>query len=273
MSRHASSKPTGTQMPTTKKRESSSRIQYKRNFLTQVIVRIDFASPITIPKSGLKTSSMRKIAENFPIPEQRIAATRHIAVSESGVNETVAEKREWHFFGKNREKKLVITDDALFIEYKTYSSFVRLKDDFAVALEAFYKQFPETSIKRLGLRYVDKIEVPDGPPFDWSPYFEPHLLATFTLADDPKTLSRVFNVVEFNYGDTHLRFQFGMPNPDYPAPIRQKQFILDYDAYCTLLLSRDELDRYLDQFHEKIKSSFEEVITDDLRKLMGTLGD
>ena len=62
-----------------------------------------------------------------------------------------------------------------------------------------------------------------------------------------------------------------MPNPDYPAPIKQKLFVLDYDAYCNLLLSYSDIEQYITQFHDKIKLSFEQVISDALRKRMGLL--
>lgn len=259
-------------MSSAQKQAPITRGRYKRNFLSQVIVRIDFATPIELPKSGPSSALLNRIKQAFPIPEQKLKQTRHINVLESGVTETAAEKREWYFYGKNREKILHWNDEALSIEYKTYSTFEMLKEDFAAALEAFFKQFPETQIKRLGLRYIDSIEIQEGVPHDWKRFLTKPLLATFSLADDPSTITRVFNVIEFNYGDVNLRFQFGMPNPDYPARIRKKLFILDYDAYCTLLLGRDEIDRYLNQFHEKIKASFEEVITDDLRSVMGDAG-
>ena len=94
------------------------------------------------------------------------------------------------------------------------------------------------------------------------------LLGAFELPDRTEELSRVFEIVEFNYGDSQLRCQFGMPNPDYPAPIRRKLFVLDLDAYRTGLMDPDEVPDLLDDFHARIKEIFEQSITDGLRRLM-----
>ncbi len=105
-------------------------------------------------------------------------------------------------------------------------------------------------------------------PTDWSKYLHSDLLSGFKLADDKTTIARNFNVLEFNYGDMRMRFQYGMPNPDFPAAIKRKQYVLDYDAYCDQLLGKDEIAPQLTKFHNKIKASFEQVITDGLREVM-----
>lgn len=46
--------------------------------------------------------------------------------------------------------------------------------------------------------------------------------------------SRIFRgcfTVEYNFGEIYLKCQFGIANPDYPALIKRRQFILDIDAY------------------------------------------
>jgi uncharacterized protein (TIGR04255 family) len=113
---------------------------------------------------------------------------------------------------------------------------------------------------------VNKVELKETHPTEWGKYLNENLLGIFKLADDAKTIARAFHILDFNYGDSNLRFQYGMPNADYPAPIRRKSFVLDFDAYCTLVLSQEEIGTYLDRFHDKIKVAFEQVITDDLRK-------
>ncbi|MFZ0034865.1 MAG: hypothetical protein WAK60_07750 [Sedimentisphaerales bacterium] len=62
-----------------------------------------------------------------------------------------------------------------------------------------------------------------------------------------------------------------MFNPDYPAPIKKKIYTLDYDMYVTKLLGKTDIEQTLNRFHEKVNRSFEEVITDELRKIMEPL--
>jgi uncharacterized protein (TIGR04255 family) len=58
-----------------------------------------------------------------------------------------------------------------------------------------------------------------------------------------------------------------MHNPDYPAPIKKKTFILDYDAYTSGILGKDELDIYISQFHLAIQKLFEGSITEKFRTI------
>jgi uncharacterized protein (TIGR04255 family) len=59
-----------------------------------------------------------------------------------------------------------------------------------------------------------------------------------------------------------------MFNPDYPAPIKKKIYTLDFDMYATKILDKQDIEETLDRYHEKLKLSFEEVITDELRNIM-----
>jgi uncharacterized protein (TIGR04255 family) len=59
-----------------------------------------------------------------------------------------------------------------------------------------------------------------------------------------------------------------MPNPDYPARIRQKVFVLDLDAYTHSLVYITDVGRLLDDFHAAVQRYFEQSITENLRRLM-----
>jgi uncharacterized protein (TIGR04255 family) len=84
--------------------------------------------------------------------------------------------------------------------------------------------------------------------------------------DEIKSLARLFHVSVINFEESSLKFQFGLFNPDFPAPIKQKSFILDYDAAYFGLLDNSDVSASLDLFHNKIEEYFEKSITDGLRK-------
>ena len=67
-----------------------------------------------------------------------------------------------------------------------------------------------------------------------------------------------------------LKIQYGMNNPDYPALIRSKEFILDYDAFYEGSQDKESIIENLERFHSKIEDMFEKSITDELRKVMST---
>ena len=64
-----------------------------------------------------------------------------------------------------------------------------------------------------------------------------------------------------------------MFNPDYPASIKKKIYTLDYDMYVAKLLDKIDIGETIDRFHEEINRSFETIITDELRKIMGPLDE
>jgi uncharacterized protein (TIGR04255 family) len=59
-----------------------------------------------------------------------------------------------------------------------------------------------------------------------------------------------------------------MHNPDYPAPLKQKTFVLDFDAYILNAQSQSDLMANLELMHERILAFFEKSITGKLREII-----
>lgn len=219
-------------------------------------------------KSLLKTNyPFRDLAT---IREQRIEV-RHEGRALSQTQTTSTEVLQWEFKDRKRERTISVNERYVAITYSTYTCYEDLIGELIPVINTFLSK-PDTKISRIGLRYVNEIELEDGtPPTAWDDLLVSNLLATFKLADDQRTISRAFHILEFSYpDDMSMRFQFGMPNPEYPAAIKRKLFVLDWDAYCdSLEVTKEVVKTYLDKFHEKINRSFEEVITTALRSKMG----
>jgi uncharacterized protein (TIGR04255 family) len=186
------------------------------------------------------------------------------------MQQPLKDQYQWFFHNKERTKSFHIAKDCCYIEFKKYERYEVLRKDFLEIVDALFDSMPNLQASRIGLRYVDTIKLNEDKPTDWSKYLKPPLLGIFKLATEPATITRALHILEFDYGDMRMRFQYGMPNPDFPAAIRQKQFVLDYDAFATGLFDSADIKEYLDQFHDKIKASFEEVITDGLRDKMNS---
>lgn len=137
-------------------------------------------------------------------------------------------------------------------------------------LDTVLECYPDIQVKRLGMRFFDEIDLKsEANPTDWRKYLNQDLLGAFALVEDPASLVRAFHVLETKKDDVHLRFQYGMHNPDYPAPIRQKIFILDTDVFVDGLLNLDAIKGYWQTLHDTAHSWFESVITDNFRKHLG----
>lgn len=242
-------------------------IKYKKNYLSQVIVRVDFLSPINSINRELPADLSLVIKDFFPISEPQ-------EMLEIGLQFGKDEKEKqikimmWKFLGKERDKELYIDEKSMFIVFKIYKSFEDLTTPFIRIVDSLFNTFKEIQIRRMGLRYVNKIDISEKYPFNWRPYLNKELLSSFNIPEDKTKIARILNLLELNYGNFNLRFSFGMHNPDFPAPIKKKIYIIDYDAYYEGFLKKEEISEKLYVFHSEIIKNFENSITDKLRKKM-----
>jgi len=245
--------------------------KYKKDFLNRVIVRIDFDSSLPIAAAGPAKGIYDTVKERFPTTEEKKLVGKELVIGPGATQERSIEAKEWHYYGRDRKKHLTISPNAMLIEYNEYEYYEKLREDFLSVSDALFRAYSELQVNRLGLRYIDNIDIPGENPAEWNEYLRPELNSIFAIADKKETISRAFHVLEFNYGEDLLRFQFGMFNPDYPAPIKKKIYTLDFDMYVTKLLDKKDIEQTLDRFHDKVSRCFEEVITDRLREVMEPL--
>lgn len=254
-------------------------MQYINHYLSDVIFRIDFVSPEESLKQSLSSEVKNACVKYFAIPETRQVETQQVIVTNNpGVQNTVINKEqlsEWHFFGTEKEKELCITNTCMFVDIKRYLSFDDLKQQFFDILDALIKAYPAIRINRVGLRYINTIDLPAEKKARkswhnyWSKYINEALIKGLSFPDEDGALSRQMNSTEMNYSDHMLRFQYGIYNADYPAPIKKNVFVLDTDVYAVGLIDIDDLKTYADRFHEHIISWFERAIKAELKDKMG----
>jgi len=243
-------------------------ICYKKPFLKEVIMRVDFSAPLTQLESNLPQKVANTAVERFPISEPRKAIAEQLEVSPGGVQRKQSEFTEWNFFGREREKRLVISPQFIFITVSRYTAFEDLKSDFSSVLDSIFVNYPDSRGGRFGLRYINRIELGLTDPFTWDEYISPDMLCLFTRFQERQTLARLFHIVDFKFDELNVRFQFGMPNPDFPAPIKQPVFVLDLDGYVQGLQDFQQISTNADQAHGSIQRLFEESITERLRGIM-----
>lgn len=243
---------------------------YKKNFLREVIARIDFLNPLydldsALPK-GLSDAALRI----FPITEPREAVEKEISLTPEGIASSEQRIKQWEFHGKDRNKKVTIGRQVFLVSYKHYQTYELLRSEFMTVFERLLDEFEgQVQPSRIGLRYVNAIETAEDAsnPLDWAAYINPKLLCAFDFPaeNDRKSVSRLITNFEVAFNDFSLRTILGMPNPDYPAPIRRKLFVLDFDAYTQTYVEPRGIGSLLDNFHESIQKYFELSITEGLR--------
>lgn len=241
-------------------------ICYRKNYLSKVIARVDFLNPLGKVSDELPRALKKKISLNFPIFEPRKAETHELNIGPGELSDCRNTYNEWLFKGSNGEKDLCLSKHYYWVEFRQYTKYEMLRKESLEILKALFKQFPELQIKRLGLRYINNIEI-DGNPLDWNGFINPVLLSSIDFYDKNE-LTRAFQVQDYRFDDINLKFQFGIINPDYPAKIRRKHFVLDFDASQNDLFDRTDIVKSFDKFHGKIQEFFERSIGENLRGIL-----
>jgi uncharacterized protein (TIGR04255 family) len=244
------------------------RRHYRKNFLREVIARADFDAPLPIEK-GPHPDFRKAVKHRYPISEPRQVVARELLIGPESSKERKVQSVEWRYFNADRDGHASLGPQHLVVSTANYSRFEPFAENFLALLPAALSQQPDRQIIRLGMRYINHVKIDEPEPTSWGKYLIEPLYSIFSLADDASRTSRAFQVLEFNYGSAYMRFQFGMHNPDHPAPIRRKVYVLDYDVYTDTTVERHEVADHLRAFHDKVNASFEQVITDELRKKMG----
>jgi uncharacterized protein (TIGR04255 family) len=246
---------------------------YGRNFVVQVIVRVDFLSPL--PWAAVGSTFPKQIRElaltRFPIFEGgRELVERTFEFKGADTIAGKAERfQEWRFSGKAREKVLSFLKQAVVLEYKTYGRYEVLREEFEAIVPKLMEVLPELQPSRLGLRYINNIDLDEPNPLEWAGLIDDSLLGLLCFYPQKRpALSRVFHTIDYTFDEGILHFQFGIHNPDHPAPIKRKQFILDLDAYQGGALDNEMLGKSLDLFHVQIQDVFERSIGPALKEKM-----
>lgn len=251
-----------------KPKKSYNKVCYSKTFLKEVILRIDFPAPIHSLSKALPSKLSKAALSRFPIPDSQKVQAQELQFSATGVSANSREETQWIFYGKDREKSFVIAPQHLVLSTRSYNTYEELVEDFFCVVDVLKTIEPDLVINRMGLRYVNIIDLADGNPLDWDGYIDKSLLGIVGLNGKQANLSRAFHVLEYNFNETNLKCQFGIANPDYPAVIKRRQFVLDLDAYSMSAYDFDDLPKAVSTAHELVQDFFESSIDDEARKHM-----
>lgn len=250
------------------KNEELEKIRYKRNYLTEVIARVDLAAPITELEKKLPDNIKNSVREYFPKFEPQTAFSHTVKLELKEVKTEKVEFTQWNFYGKEREKKLTIQPSAILVVYNDYKTYEQLRGEFTSIINDVCREFDQAQPGRLGLRYINQIEFNNSIRVKWEEYINSELMGLLAYRIGNAEPSRIFHNYEAVFEELNLRFQFGLHNPDYPAPIKRNVFVLDIDAYHSGLIDFSEIPKRLDEHHLEIQKIFERSITENLRSKM-----
>jgi uncharacterized protein (TIGR04255 family) len=253
--------------------------EYETNFIKTVVFRIDF-SPIMKLTTEIPVDFQDKIRDELPkFKEEKIYEFINFLSKDPNTDEPIhiQDKKIWPqfvFLSKEELKKVSLVYNYLAIEFIEYSTY----NDFSKCIEKIYSIFRETyktlDITRLGLRYINNIEIKEGNPLDWENLINPILTHTINEFSDKEDnifkndISRSLSQITFKKDEYSLGFRYGIYNSAFPSKIAKKEFILDFDCY-TQDVNEQNVIELTRSFNEIIRNFFELCIEDGLREIMG----
>jgi len=244
------------------------QVCYKKSYLKQVIARIDFAAPVEKLEKGPPTKLLGAIVKSFPIVEPTEVVMQEIELGAAGLAHKQTPIKQWNYYSKERDRQLALSPGFMYVLYNTYQSYEETRGQFQNVVDALTASFPDTIASRLGLRYVNQLNLATDDPTQWKQYVHENLAGARDLFQGEDVLTRLLSVAELRYGDIGVRFQYGMPNLDFPAPIKRPLFVLDIDASVSEAHELSKTMGFMDEAHARAQSIFERSITNALREKM-----
>ena len=212
---------------------TTEKKKYRKNFLTNVICRIDFR-PIAEIDSAFLNKFRTIVKSNFPkVKEQTMVGIEtKIEKGECVSNSQLPGKSIFNYLDINEENSIILSDNYLAIESVNYTSYKEFSKHIDYALTNLTDCFKDIDFIRLGLRSINQIVLDRGNPLIWKNYIEPSFVSVIDrFFDRSENLARMMSQVVLNYDDYKVNFNYGMHNSEFPAKISRKEFILDFDFY------------------------------------------
>ncbi len=251
--------------------------QYARDFITQVVLRADFVTG-TVPMAGQVPEAVLSVLESFPERASLNRSRTEVRVQKTPqgpVRDTrTINFQEHNFWTAGRTVHAAVSSEYTFVSQAQYEGYAPLREQFLELTDAMAGQFPNLRIRRLGMRYVNEIKLPEadaGPGLGadfWEHYVNPLLLGGLRFAANDGALARHMCTTELNYGTDRATIRYGIFNGEYPQPNRRREFILDVDAYCQTQLAAPAVAAKVDDYHAAACQVFEAAVTDALRARM-----
>ena len=251
--------------------------KYARDFLTQVVLRADFVSG-TAPFVGPFPAALLPALEDYPERNSINRSRTEVRVQKTPQG-PVRDTRtinflEHNFWTEGRTMHAAVCSEYVFLSQPRYEGYAGLRDGFLELMDAMQSQFPALKVRRLGMRYVNEIKLPEadaGPGLGadfWEHYVNPWLLGGLRFAANDGALARHMCTTELNYGTDRATIRYGIFNGEYPRPNRRREFILDTDTYCQTPMDPAAVAAKLDEYHAAACQVFEAAVTDALRARM-----
>ncbi|MBQ7000986.1 MAG: TIGR04255 family protein [Oscillospiraceae bacterium] len=249
--------------------------RYTNNTLSTVIFRVDFVKPINVEDDTLDKACM----DIYPVMQREVMNEQTVTTNFNEKGEMSVERSVSTFTNKkysNRQLTRYIKVSPKFVltEVKDYVSYADTSATFAAVFEAIRKSNPNAVISRIGMRYINQVDLSAYKKTARKNYVKSSLFeSAYDSAIENALQARTQHLVELVIDDYRVRCVTGLFNPDYPAAIKRNIVTLDFDAFIQGNVDSADVAAYLDKFHTSIQALYEESILSKQRDQMGLITD
>lgn len=242
------------------------RIVYEKNFLKNVIFRVDFLLDEKEFENLMNKATLDAIKRRFEIlePLQTIQNTNFMVdVNTNTINANQNESKKYIFRKKQGNAALIIDSQSIVIDYTRYLNAEMLLEDIKLLNFIFSK----ISISRIGLRYINYIEPNGFGEIDWDKYIHSSIRENQKI-DFGGSLLQSINVTDIKYDDYIIKFQSGIHNQNFPADRIKDAYVLDFDASSNEIKPTEDIEKMIEKWNIQIGKLFEKFITPDFREIL-----
>ncbi len=245
-----------------------NKIKYSNNFLSNVIFRIDY-NPILVLREKISPQFHESIRIQMPVLQEEKGFEYRAEIKDGTPQGSIAAPiTSWIILDKSERFKLTLNYSFLAIEDFHYTSLEEYLERIQIIVQAFASAYPKPDYTRIGLRYINTINLKDGNPLDWAEYISDFLTCSNSgFGENIQYLSRTMGQYALNKDEYQIVCNYGIFNPEFPAKITRRQYILDYDCYSQDVSS--DIPAQVRKFNRSIQELFENSIKEPLRTLMG----
>jgi uncharacterized protein (TIGR04255 family) len=220
----------------------------------------DLATP------GLLYESLK---DRFAHREQEVVPRVEVRTSEAGIEPQVQVTEQIRFITNDTLSFVRVAPRVLAVHrLRPYESWERFRPDVALLLESLRKHVAVDTFQRVGLRYINRIEIP-LESVELDEYFGFRLTLEPPLPQDLRGFI-VGAAFPFENERDNCRVQLADAVQEHEA---SSAFVLDLDYWVTKpgVVKSDGALQWIEDAHNRVESLFEGCISDSLRSVFGLI--
>ena len=255
-----------------------SSVKYQKNFIQQVIFRIDFLEFVKSAEIFDK-NILDDILSHFPFSRiNQVVKFNNIdininatsPISPPNISTQYEEGIQREFTMENEANRLILSNKFLIVDFRKYTTFEEMHNSFKKTIDVIFEK-NKITVTRTGIRYINIFD-PTKMKIQKN-FFSGVIASAFSTALSSELINahlvRSITLAEYVVNEMRLNFRYGVYNKAYPNPVKSTDFVLDFDCFTTEPFHLpDEINKTIILGHDSIQSLFEDSISDKLREIM-----